>query len=361
MLEESLKILKEIEEYNKKAYIVGGFVRDYILGIQSYDVDICTSATPRELKTIFKDAILPKEKYGSVTIYRKKIRYEITTFRIDSEYINNRTPVNVEYTNDLLVDLQRRDFTINAICMDSNGKIIDLLDSIKDVKAKIIKTIGDSNKKISDDALRILRAIRFSTVLNFSIDKELDFAIIKNKNLISNLSYYRKKEELYKIFSSKNIEKGIELLKKYNIFDELDITCSNIVFTKDIMGIWAQLNPSYRYQFSKNEKHELEALKYIIKKGNIDSNDIYIYGEYICLVAAEILGIDSEQIKQLEENMQIHNIKDIVISIPEIIKLLNIKDNSNIKIILKDLENKLVNNILKNDKESIINYLLKKY
>ena len=360
MLEQSLEVLKRIEEYNKKAYIVGGFVRDYILGIQSYDVDICTEATPIELKEIFSDALLPSEKYGSVILYYKKIRYEITTFRVDNEYINNRVPINTEYTSDLLTDLKRRDFTINTICIDSNGNIIDLLNAKEDVKNKIIKSVGDPNKKIEEDALRILRAIRFSTILDFNIDKDLEEAIINNKKLVNNLSFFRKKEELFKIFSSKNASKGIELLKKYNLSKELNINLdNNIAVTKDIMGIWAQLDPSDRYQFTKTEKYSIDTLKSLINSKNITREDIYKYGEYLCLVAAEILNISKEQISNINDELQIHSIKDIDITSLELFNL--IKDKSKIKGILSDIEKQILNNNVNNSNKEIKEYLLNKY
>lgn len=360
MLEQSLEVLKKIEDYNKKAYIVGGFVRDYILGIQSYDIDICTDATPIKLKEIFSDALLPSEKYGSVTLYYKNIRYEITTFRIDSEYINNRTPVSVEYTLDLLTDLKRRDFTMNTICIDSNGNIIDLLNAKEDVKSKIIKSVGDANKKIKEDALRILRAIRFATILDFTIDKDLEDAIINNKDLVSNLSFFRKKEELFKIFSSKNASKGIDLLKKYNLSKELNINLdNNIVVTKDIMGIWAQIDPSEGYQFTKTEKASIETLKSLISNKNITREDIYKHGEYLCLVAAEILNISKEEISNINDELQIHSIKDINITFLELINI--IKDTKKIKSILSDLEKQILNNNISNSNKEIKEYLLNKY
>ncbi len=360
MLEQSLEVLEKIVKYGKQAYIVGGFVRDYVLGIPSYDVDICTDATPRELKEIFSEALLPSEKYGSVTVFYKKTRYEITTFRIDSEYINNRVPITVEYTTDLLTDLKRRDFTMNTMCIDNKGKIIDLLNAMDDVKSKVIKSVGDPNHIIQEDALRILRAIRFATILGFSIDNDLDQAIVSNKSLVGNLSFFRKKEELFKIFSSKNASKGIELLKKYNLSKELSINLDkDIVVTKDIMGIWVQLEPSNSYQFTKAEKYALNTLQYLINKKDIIKKDIYNYGEYICLVAAEILGINLEKIININDELQIHNINDIDISSSEILNL--IKDTSKIKGIMSDLENKILNNDLINNKKEITDYLLKKY
>ena len=186
MLKSNLEIIKKIESFNHEAYIVGGFVRDYTLGIESKDVDICTSAKPKELLDIFDNAILPKEKYGAVTIYYKNIRYEITTFRKEIKY-ENRRPVELEYTTSFIEDIKRRDFTINSLCMNSKGEIIDLFDGRKDINNKIIRCLGDANKKFNEDPLRILRAIRFATNLNFKLDKDVINGIKNNSSFF--LSY----------------------------------------------------------------------------------------------------------------------------------------------------------------------------
>ena len=125
MLETALKILKKFSEHSYKAYIVGGFVRDHILGIESSDIDITTNATPKEVKELFADSCLPNDDYGSVVVIKKGIRFDITTFREDIDYEDHRKPVTVRYIDDLYPDLLRRDFVINTLCMDDNGNIID--------------------------------------------------------------------------------------------------------------------------------------------------------------------------------------------------------------------------------------------
>ena len=142
------KIMKQIESSGYEIYLVGGFVRDYILGINSNDIDITTSATPKDIKEIFEDSCLPSEDYGSVTVIKKGIRFEITTFRKDIKYLNNRKPIEIEYVTDLIDDLKRRDFTMNTMCIDSNGNLIDLLDGKEDIHDKVIRTVGNANNAI---------------------------------------------------------------------------------------------------------------------------------------------------------------------------------------------------------------------
>jgi len=212
MLNTALKLIKTIEEHGYIAYIVGGFVRDQLLGITSNDIDICTSARPSDIRNIFPNSCLPNEAYGSVTVVINNIRFEITTFRKEIRYLNNRKPIEFEYIDDLGEDLKRRDFRINTICMDKDSKIIDLLNGKDDLDKREINTVGDSIYKFSEDALRILRAVRFATNLNFSLSDEIKQAIIETKHYVRNLSYDRKKDELNKIFGSVNVRSGVSLL-----------------------------------------------------------------------------------------------------------------------------------------------------
>ena len=163
------KILETLESEGYQAYLVGGYVRDYLLGIASFDVDIATNALPKDIHRIFNSS---KSNYGSVNIKIDKLNVDITTYRKDLNYINRR-PSTVKYINNLEEDLKRRDFTINAICMDKNGNIIDPLNGCLDLDKRLIKMIGDVDIKIQEDPLRIMRAIRFACVLDFGIDNEL--------------------------------------------------------------------------------------------------------------------------------------------------------------------------------------------
>ena len=152
---EKLDIINKIEESGYLAYIVGGMVRDYVMKRDSYDVDICTSATPKDLIKIFDDAILPKEKYGAVTLKYKDVRYEITTFRKELKYVKRR-PVEIAYTNSFYEDMKRRDFTINSMVMNKDGQIIDIFDGKKDIDNRIIRCVGNAKDKFTDDIGKLI-------------------------------------------------------------------------------------------------------------------------------------------------------------------------------------------------------------
>lgn len=360
MHSKALEILSKIEEYGFKAYIVGGYVRDYYMKKESSDIDICTNAKPKDLISIFEDAILPKDMYGAVTLKYKNVRFEITTFRKELEYVN-RKPVKIEYIDDLYLDIERRDFTINSLCMDLNGNIIDLFGGRKDIHKKTIKSLGNAKNKFYEDPLRILRAIRFATTLNFNLDKEVIDAIKENRIYLRQISYDRKKSELNKIFASKNIKYGITLLKGLEIDKYLDINLDKIKCTSDILGIWAQLNVTNKYQFNKIEKNMIADISKMVENKTISKYDIYKYGLYVSSIAAEILGINKQVIVKLERNLPIHSKKEIDITTDEIIKIINKEPGAWLNKLYEDIETKIINLKLKNENNDIIDYIIKNY
>ena len=308
MNETALKILKKINSHGFVSYLVGGYPRDLYMGRESIDYDICTNATPKELKDIFGDLILPNEQYGSVTLLLKNIRFEITTFRKEIKYYNNRKPIEIEYINSLKEDLYRRDFTMNTMCIDSSGLLIDLLNGREDINNKVIKTVGDAYSKISEDSLRILRAVRFATVLNFKLDDELKSAIKKYKYLLKNLSYYRKKEELDKIFSSNNCTYGIDLIKELELDKELELSnIDKLVPTTYLIGIWAQLDVLDKYNFNNTEKESIIAINKLLNEDFLNYNNIYRYGLYITTIVSEIKDVDKSIVNERYNGLYIHN------------------------------------------------------
>lgn len=355
-------ILNKINSYGFKAYLVGGYPRDLYLGRSSMDFDICTNATPKDLKEIFGDIRQHLEQYGSVTVYLNDLRFEITTFRKDIKYINNRKPIEIEYIDNLEDDLKRRDFTMNTMCLDNEGNLIDLLNGKEDIDKHLIRTVGDANRKISEDSLRILRAIRFATTLDFDLDPSLKVAIVNNKDLLKTLSYYRKKEELDKIFASANSKYGINLIKELGLSDVLGLNnTSKVVSTTYPIGIWAQLDCVDKYDFNKTEKDTIVKINELMDKDILDNNNLYKYGLYISTIVGEIRGIDSKFINEAYNSLYIHNKTEIKIEPEEICTLLNKKPGKYLKDIISDIENKLIKKELINDNETLKNYVLKTY
>lgn len=196
------EILDKLHDSGYEAYIVGGCVRDAILGRTPHDWDITTSAEPDEVKAMFERTIDTGLKHGTVTVMSGKTGYEITTFRIDGDYVDGRHPDSVAFTKDLIKDLERRDFTINAMAYTKEGGLIDPFDGYGDIGRGIIRAVGDPKQRFSEDALRIMRAFRFSAQLGYDIDPDTLEAAEKLAPNLKKISAERIQSELEKILIS---------------------------------------------------------------------------------------------------------------------------------------------------------------
>ena len=357
MLNTALNILKLIEDNSYEAYIVGGFVRDYLMGKKSNDVDITTNARPKDLIKIFPNANFDNALYGAVTVYLNGIRFEITTYRSEGSYLDNRHPDVVSYVDDLKVDLKRRDFTVNTICMDKSGKIIDLLNAKSDIDNKIIKTVISPLDSFKIDSLRILRAIRFATTLDFDLSLEVKEAIKQSKYLLKDLSINRKKEELDKVFSSPNIEKGLSLIKKLGLIDVLNLTNINKVRPcSQVIGVWTVLEVDDIYPFTRNELKLMKDIRCSIKNNPLSFETLYYYDLYPCTVAGELLGIDKKQIMDVYNEMPIHKRSDILIDTYDLLDYLQIDDGPIISELWKKIEKAILNLEVINDKSKLLEF-----
>ena len=363
MLDVALKLLKELTNKSFKAYIVGGFVRDNILGIESSDIDITTNATPKEIKEIFEDSCVPNEEYGSVIVNKKGIKFEITTFRKEIEYNDKRRPIEIKYIDDLYTDLLRRDFVINTLCIDEKGRILDYLGGQEDIEKKIIRCVGDADSKFKEDSLRILRAIRFATILDFELSDEIIKAIHKNKSSVRALSYQRKKNELDKIFSSPNRDRGIRLLLEFGLQEELDLPNLSSIIDSSVnssIGIWSILNNN-KYPFNKNELDLINNINEAKKYNNLDPYILYKYGLYVNSCAGSIKGIDLKKITASYNNLVIKSRDEIDISSDQIMNLLDREPGKYLKDIYEDIEKEILYRRLDNKNETIMSYINGKY
>lgn len=352
------KVLEILNEKGYEAYFVGGFPRDLYMGKTTIDYDITTNATPKEIKEIFDN--IKSVNYGCVKFEYEGNTFEATTYRKDLKYKDNRKPVEIEYINDLKVDILRRDFTINTICLNSKGEYLDYLNGRGDIDNKIIKVVGNTNKKIKEDALRILRAVRFATTLNFKLAKELESAIKEYGYLVSELSCDRKKQELDKIFSSNNFDYGIKLIRDLNLEKPLGINTYNVKKTTYLVGIWAQLNPQ-GYNFNKSEQETIKSVNELLKLDVLSMDNLYKYGLYIASIAADIKGIDINLLNEKYNSLIIKSRNDIRITPIEVCEVLNEKPGSFLNMIFVDLESKIINGVVANEKEDIISYLMNNY
>ena len=209
-------ILGKLRTAGHEAYAVGGCVRDSLLGKIPKDWDITTSALPEDVKEIFPKTIDTGIKHGTVTVMVNSTGYEVTTYRVDGEYLDGRHPEEVEFTSSLDEDLKRRDFTINAFVYNETEGVKDLFEGLKDLENGIIRCVGVAEERFGEDALRILRAVRFAAVLSFSIEPETYHAAMKLAGNLSKVSAERIKAELEKTLVSDNPD-YILLLKKLGL------------------------------------------------------------------------------------------------------------------------------------------------
>ena len=390
-------IIKKIYEHNYEAYIVGGCVRDALLDVTPHDYDITTSAPPHVVLDIFKDfkCIETGIEHGTVSVLIDSNLYEITTYRIEGEYKDHRRPDSVDFTNKLEEDLKRRDFTINAMAYNEKDNLIDLFGGKEDLKNKIIKTVGNPYDRFNEDGLRMIRAIRFSSKLNFLIEEETLQAIYNNAQIIKNISLERITDEFTKIILSdkpenivylfktkllkyldisneENKEKIEDLYKKIGLLNEIDKDLTKRLATLDYLIEALDINCKsfcnsliYSKKIIKNHNIILNYLKNInieelnkieIKKilNKIEKNLFEQYldiSKVICRNEKKINNI-IDILKEIEENNECYTIKNLKINGNDIMSL-GYK-NKEIGDILNNLLEAVIVNPKLNNKELLI-------
>ena len=359
-------VLKKIIDNGFEAYIVGGYVRDKLLGLDAYDIDITTNAPIDKIKEMFQ-VIDNGSKYQSVTIINNEYSYEITTFRKDISYADHRHPTT-ELADSLDEDLERRDFTINALALDIDGKIVDKYNGLNDLKNKIIRTIGNPNKRFEEDALRILRGIYLKSKLGFEFDELTLNAIYDNANLIKELSGMRKRSELNKMIKYNKDNSFIDVFIKSKIIDAYKsykkgliylynnniVLNDELIFTAVCAKLYKGLDYSYDYEV---------VFKNLIKemfKINIDNPISFIGKSFEAIKLTnevnKIIGLN--YISNLEEyynNLAIKDIKDINCSSYDLMNYIEPTEISDYQeLIIK----KILDGKLKNNKDDILKFVI---
>lgn len=214
----AVPVLKKLEDAGFEAYFVGGAVRDFLLNKPINDVDIATSATPEEMKRIFSKTIDLGIEHGTILVLYKKGSYEITTFRAESEYVDFRRPKEVVFIRSLKKDLERRDFTMNAIAMDLHGMIHDPFNGTAAIKENRIVTVGKAEERFIEDALRMMRALRFVSQLSFHIETETLKALTNQGYLLENIAVERKRAEFEKLMTGTDRKQAIQIMIRTNLY-----------------------------------------------------------------------------------------------------------------------------------------------
>ena len=296
-------IIKTLMERGYEAYIVGGCVRDSILKRKINDWDMTTSAEPEKVVELFDKVILTGIKHGTVTVVLNNNHYEITTFRNDGEYDDNRHPIKVEYVKTLREDLARRDFTINAMAYNEECGLQDYFGGISDLNNKIIRTVGNPVLRFNEDALRMLRAVRFSAQLGFEIDKITFKAIKEVSHNIESISKERIREELNKIILSNAVK--FETLRSSNLADyiipELNKISYNRLLQIDSVRktihlrlaiLLMDLGENSAITILKRFKYDNDTIKNVsslIKYKNYDLNDIINIKKLLNIIGEDLV------------------------------------------------------------------------
>lgn len=342
--EKAIPVLEHIEQAGFEAYFVGGCVRDYLLKKEISDIDIATNATPLEIKSIFSHTFDVGIEHGTVLVLFQGETYEITTFRTESTYTDYRRPQSVAFVRDLKEDLMRRDFTINALAMTTHGKIIDYYEGIADLQAKVIRAVGSATERFNEDALRMLRAVRFSGQLGFDIAKETTDGLVANASLLQHIAVERIAVEMQKLMVSPYKAKGIQ----YLLDAKLHHYCPNLMhfeqalldfklfprFTVDYVN-WALLlwfnNTNIatndflkQWKLSNDTMKKANALLQAISHGlstncQWDTHFLYHHSCEVIIHAQNIVGYLTNQsfevsVSKLYEELPIRSMKDLAIN-----------------------------------------------
>lgn len=247
-------IAERFIKHNYKIYLVGGVIRDILLRREynKSEIDLATDARPDDVKRIFGYIIPTGIKHGTVTVIRDSVSFEITTFRLDGKYSNGRHPDRIEYATTIEEDLKRRDFTINAFAFDlEKNVLLDLFDGLRDLKRRIIRTIGNPDERFREDGLRLMRAIRFATVLGFTIEEITFRSISKNIDMLQKVAMERIRDEFTKIMQSDKPSKGIELLRRTEIL--------RIIMPELLTGFGIKQNKFHKYDIYYHNLYTTDA------------------------------------------------------------------------------------------------------
>lgn len=383
ILDKGYNIAKILEDKGYKAYLVGGCVRDYILGRKINDVDITTDATPDQIQEVYKDyrQIDFGKKFGTMKILHDDEEFEITTFRIEDDYKDNRHPSSVKFSKEIDDDLKRRDFTINAMTL-RNKKIYDPFNGRADIDKKLIRAVGDPEERIREDALRMLRAVRFSIQLDFDIEEELKIAIRNNKDRLDDIARERIHDELNKMlivdpYRTITILKDVGLLDKVfpfpvMRFNELKLapndlyTIYGILFITNNKNLVEKVLEALKYSHSdisniesivKSYKENLS--KYDIRKTILD---IGLENTKRIIDIHYTLNKDKEVKKTFEEILKDDipkERKDIAINGHDL-KKLGFDQGEELGVMLKIIEKEILKEKIKNNKEEIEKFVIKK-
>jgi len=372
-------VIDQLEHADFEAVIVGGAVRDAILGRPAHDVDVATNAMPEEVKSVFNHTVDIGIQHGTVLVIVPAGSVEVTTYRTDGEYNDHRRPEDVRFVRSLKEDLQRRDFTMNAIAMRRDGSYVDYYGGRQDIEAGIIRAVGDAQVRFAEDALRMLRAVRFSAQLGFDIESETLNAMQDKAADISWIAKERIKAELDKLWVGKDVFNGINILKEsglatylngdfranhwcdFNVQDKLLGWAYFAVLQGDH---WREVLGNYR--LSNKEMAFVKAVLGALKalKNGWTNMDYFMYTQQQLEAAcyfAELRQLDvqmpQQSIQEIQTKLPIRHKQELVVNGSDLLKWSGKKGGPWVKEALQAMLEAVVNGELVNERQQIKNWI----
>lgn len=386
--QKALPLLTKIKEAGFEAYFVGGSVRDVLLGRDIHDVDIATSSYPEETKRIFERTVDIGIEHGTVLVLENGGEYEITTFRTEDVYVDYRRPSSVSFVRSLEEDLKRRDFTVNAFALDETGEVIDLFDGLTDLDNKLLRAVGQAEERFNEDALRIMRGLRFAATLDFDIEEATFRAMKTHSPLLEKISIERSFIEFDKLLMAPFWRKGIKALQAteaYNYLPDLvgtiekwqsflDSIAEDFRFTNSEQA-WAALLLALKIKdpkaflktwktsvnFQKDVERIVTIFNYRLEK-ELTKEEIYTFGREAILLTEELrqaqgMPVDFELIEHLDKELVIHDKHEIVVNGGILIKELGLKPGPEMGRFLNAVEKAIVCGDLANEKDDIFSFI----
>lgn len=381
----ALPILETIEAAGYEAYFVGGSVRDTLLNKPIHDVDIATSAFPAEVKALFEKTVDTGIEHGTVMILDHGQGYETTTFRTESDYTDFRRPDEVTFVRSLKEDLKRRDFTVNALALTHTGEVIDLFDGISDLENHVLRAVGKAEERFHEDALRMMRAVRFAAQLDFKIENNTQQAIQDNAALLANISIERTNVEFTKLMQGRAATYGLlELLKnRLNLYmpglENADIDLIGmaellkVAQPTDDTQAWGLLvfelglTPEDAGSFLRKWKHSNELIKTIqtsiallnvLRLGEASDWELYMTGSALptAIAVANLseLQLDTDEIAARYDQLSIHARHELAVTGSDLMTNLDVKPGPILGKILNQLEHEVVENKVANLKPALL-------
>lgn len=384
----ALPILKTIENSGFEAYFVGGCVRDTLLGIPLHDVDITSSAYPEEIKKIFKKTVDTGIEHGTVMVLDHGEGYEVTTFRTESSYQDFRRPDHVTFVRSLEEDLKRRDLTINALAMDAEGNVVDLFDGLKDLENHIIRAVGDPHERYHEDALRMMRSIRFMSQLNFQMEKKTEVAIHDNAYLLSKIAVERIHVEWIKTLLGQQPQLGIQKFVSTGLYqycpdfskykkELVQMSKLEHLNLDDEIECWALMGHEFGVDISVTSKimrdwkssndlvNQVELVQSALEnpKGLCDSHVLFETGKELTLKANHLLQIlgqvsfSNSEITSAYQQLPIKSTAEINVDGSDLIKELGMKPGPKFGQALTAVKDQILDCKLENEHDQIMAFI----